>query len=231
MFPLRDNIQSLKKPYVTYIIIVMNTIIYLFQFIMPARIEEIFVFKYGLVPAVFSKAIVEHRLTIKNIYPFFTGMFLHGNWMHIISNMWILWIFGDNIEDRLGHFKFTLFYLLSGFSAMLCHFIFSPTSVSPAIGASGAIAGVMGAYFILFPYSRIVTFIPVLFIPLFVRIPAAIYLAIWFLIQLYNGAVESILGGRGGGIAWWAHIGGFISGILYLKLFYTRKYRRPVYYE
>ncbi|NSW90480.1 MAG: rhomboid family intramembrane serine protease [Firmicutes bacterium] len=231
MFPLRDNIPSFKRPFVTYTLIVTNTIIYLFQFLLPSRLEEMFVFKYGFVPIAFLKAIAEHRLTVQDFYPFLTSMFIHGNWTHLISNMWTLWLFGDNIEDRLGHFRFILFYLLSGFFAMFSHFIFYSNSFIPAIGASGAIAGVMGAYVILFPYSRIITFIPVLFVPLFVRIPALIYLAIWFLIQLYNGAVSSILGGRGSGVAWWAHIGGFISGILFLKLLYTRKYRRPVYYE
>lgn len=231
MFPLKDNILSLKKPYVTYIIIAANTIIYLFQFIIPRQIEELFIFRYGLVPAIFSKALLEHRLTIREVYPFLTSMFLHGNWLHIISNMWVLWIFGDNIEDRLGHFKYTLFYFLSGLSAMLCHYIFSPSSTIPAIGASGAVAGVMGAYFILFPHSRILTFIPVIFIPALIHIPAVVYLLLWFLMQLYNGALGSIIGGGRSGTAWWAHVGGFLSGILLLKLFYTRKYKRPVYYD
>jgi len=199
---------------------------------MPEKLNELFVYVYGFVPAIFSKAVIENTLTGQNFYPFFTSMFLHGNWLHLISNMWTLWLFGDNIEDRLGHFRFIIFYLLCGLSAMVCHFIFYPGSPVPAIGASGAIAGVMGAYFILFPYARIQTlFIPIFIIPVFLRIPAVIYLGIWFLTQLYNGAINSVLGGRGSGVAWWAHIGGFIGGIVLLKLMYKRKYRRPVYYE
>ena len=231
MIPLKDNIPSFKKPVATYVLIFINTIIYLFQFLLPSRLEEIFVYRYGFIPATFLKAIAEHGLQAGDLYPFFTSMFIHGNWTHLISNMWILWLFGDNIEDMLGHLRFILFYLLCGFFAMLSHFIFYSNSFIPAIGASGAIAGVMGAYFVLFPYSRIITFVPVLFMPLFVRIPALIYLAVWFLIQLYNGAVSSVLGGRGSGVAWWAHIGGFLSGILLLKLLYTRRYRRSIYYE
>lgn len=231
MIPIRDNIPSLRKPIATYTLIAINFMVYIFQFLLPARLEEIFVYKYGFVPIMIVKNITENGFRIGGFYPFFTSMFLHGSLTHLISNMWSLWLFGDNIEDRLGHFKFVLFYLLCGFLAMLSHFIFYPNSNIPAIGASGAIAGVMGAYFILFPYSRITTLVPVLFFPLFIKVPALIYLAIWFLLQLYNGAIGSLVGGRGSGIAWWAHIGGFLSGVLLLKLLYTRRYRRPVYYE
>ncbi len=179
----------------------------------------------------FLSDIAENGFHVSAIYPFFTSMFLHGSWTHLISNMWSLWLFGDNVEDRLGHFRFILFYLLCGFLAMVSHFMFHTSSYIPAIGASGAIAGVMGAYFILFPYSRITTLIPVLFLPMFIKVPALVYLAVWFLLQLYNGAISTFIGVRGSGIAWWAHIGGFLGGILLLKLLYTRRYRRPVYYE
>jgi len=231
MFPLRDNIPSTKKPIVTYIIIALNTIIYTIQFIMPLEAEEAFVFKFGFVPIVFLRAITENNLHIGVFYPLITSMFLHGSWMHLISNMWALWLFGDNVEDRLGHGRFILFYLLSGLISMFAHFIFNVHSFVPAIGASGAIAGVMGAYFILFPYSRIITLIPVLFMPLFWRVPASVYLGIWFLLQLFNGLLSSLIGIRGSGVAWWAHIGGFLGGILLLNLFYKKDYRLPVYYE
>ncbi len=231
MFPLRDNIPSTKKPIVTYIIIALNTIIYIIQFIMPLEAEEAFVFKFGFVPIVFLRAITENNLHIGVFYPLITSMFLHGSWMHLISNMWALWLFGDNVEDRLGHGRFILFYLLSGLISMFAHFIFNVHSFVPAIGASGAIAGVMGAYFILFPYSRIITLIPVLFMPLFWRVPASVYLGIWFLLQLFNGLLSSLIGIRGSGVAWWAHIGGFLGGILLLNLFYKKDYRLPVYYE
>ena len=231
MFPLRDNIPSTKKPIVTYIIIALNTIIYIIQFIMPLEAEEAFVFKFGFVPIVFLRAITENNLHIGVFLPLITSMFLHGSWMHLISNMWALWLFGDNVEDRLGHGRFILFYLLSGLISMFAHFIFNVHSFVPAIGASGAIAGVMGAYFILFPYSRIITLIPVLFMPLFWRVPASVYLGIWFLLQLFNGLLSSLIGIRGSGVAWWAHIGGFLGGILLLNLFYKKDYRLPVYYE
>src|SRR6266852_7294007 len=140
------------------------------------------------------------------LLPALTSMFLHGSWMHVIGNMWFLWIFGDNIEDYLGHFKYLAFYLASGMGAAFAQVILNPHSAVPTVGASGAIAGVLGAYFVLYPRSRIVTLVPLFFIPWFVEIPAIAFLLIWFLMQLLNGTMElSAHAGRAGGIAWWAH--------------------------
>jgi hypothetical protein len=145
----------------------------------------------------------------------FTFMFLHGGFMHLIGNMWSLYIFGDNVEDRLGSARYIVFYLLCGLASGMTHLLFNLHSNIPTIGASGAIAGVMGAYFILYPGSRILTLIPIIIIPWFVEIPAFFFLGIWFLLQFLNAAGSS---GQAGGIAWWAHIGGFIFGIVFLKL-------------
>jgi hypothetical protein len=152
----------------------------------------------------------------QQILSLFTFMFLHGGFLHLIGNMWSLYIFGDNVEDRLGPARYVVFYLLCGLASGLSHMLLNAHSNIPTIGASGAIAGVMGAYFILYPGSRILTLIPIIFIPWFVEIPAFFFLGIWFLLQFINAAGSS---GQAGGIAWWAHIGGFVFGILFLKLF------------
>ncbi|NLA74982.1 MAG: rhomboid family intramembrane serine protease, partial [Deltaproteobacteria bacterium] len=144
-----------------------------------------------------------------------TFMFLHGGFWHLLGNMWSLYIFGDNIEDRLGHVRYLVFYLLSGIASGVLHLVLHPHSTIPTIGASGAIAGVMGAYMISYPKSKILTLIPIFFIPYFIEVPAFIFLGIWFFLQFLNAAGSSA---HGGGIAWWAHIGGFIAGILFLKM-------------
>ena len=176
-----------------------------------------FIFLYGLVPARYSvPEIGAHFSFFQQIVPFVTFMFLHGGVLHLLGNMWTLYIFGDNIEDRLGPLRYLLFYFLCGLASGLCHLFFNWDSRIPTVGASGAIAGVMGAYFILFPKSRILTMIPIIIIPYFVELPAYIFLGIWFLIQFLSAAGAS---GQAGGIAWWAHIGGFVFGIVFLKMF------------
>lgn len=231
IFPIRDSIPSLKKPRVTRAIVIINIVIYIFQFLASNKTNTAIIFKYGFIANRFTDEIFGGQFSVGSFYPFITSMFLHGGFIHLVGNMWILWIFGDNVEDRLGHFKFFVFYILSGVAAMGCHFIFGPTSPIPAIGASGAIAGVMGAYFILFPHARIITFIPIFIIPLFIRIPAVIHLGVWFILQVYSGALNSMGGSAGNGVAWWAHIGGFIWGILLLKIFDTQKHKRYPYYK
>jgi membrane associated rhomboid family serine protease len=231
MFPLRDNIRSYRKPHITRAIVILNALIYIIQFIMPEKINRMIIYNYGFIPLRFARDIMSRQFSAQNFIPLATSAFLHGSWAHLIGNMWTLWIFGDNIEDRLGHFRFAVFYILSGAVAMGFHFLFNAGSSIPAIGASGAIAGVMGAYFVLFPHSRIITLVPIFIIPFFIRVPALIYLAIWFFMQVYSGTINSILGGAGSGVAWWAHIGGFVSGIVLLKLLYPERYRKPVYYD
>jgi len=227
LFPLKDTIPSYRKPYVTFIIIVINVIVFIYELTLSSGELMTFFYKFGIVTARYTSTefLELTGLSRFNFFPFISAMFLHGGWSHIISNMWALWLFGDNVEDRLGHFGFAVFYILSGIAASLLHFLFSWNSTVPMLGASGAIAGIMGAYFVLFPYSQIITFIPLFFIPFLVEIPAVIYLGIWFIMQFFNGTVSTIARGNFGGVAWWAHIGGFLFGMNMWKYFVFSKYR------
>ncbi|TCO66306.1 rhomboid family intramembrane serine protease [Caldanaerobacter subterraneus] len=227
MFPIRDNIPSRRPPVITLSLIIINSLIFFTLSSASYSTFAEFVYKYGLIPAKITKLIISGvPLSGSNLYPFITSMFLHGNTFHLISNMWILWLFGDNVEDRMGHIRFLIFYLLSGVIAGVFHLVFNPISPVPVVGASGAIAGIMGAYFVLFPSARIITLVPSFFlVPVFLPIPAVVYLFLWFLTQLYSGMVYSVIGGTTvGGIAWWAHIGGFISGVLLNRLFLRDRY-------
>lgn len=231
MFPLKDTIPSFRKPYVTLIIIAINVTVFIYELTLSHGELMAFFYKFGVVPARYTSSEFSQLtgLSSSNFFPFISAMFLHGGWSHIISNMWALWLFGDNVEDKLGHFGFAVFYLLSGIAASLLHFLFSWNSAVPMLGASGAIAGVMGAYFVLFPYSRIITFIPLFFIPFLVEIPAVIYLGIWFITQFFNGTVSTISRGNFGGVAWWAHIGGFLFGMNMWKYFvFDRRYKYKI---
>jgi membrane associated rhomboid family serine protease len=180
----------------------------------PAMLKD-FIFTWGLIPAEF---ISDPRGTWPNL---FSSMFLHGGWFHIINNMWVLFIFGDNVEAGMGKIRYLLFYLLSGVAAALMQIYTLPTSLIPMIGASGAVAGVLGAYLILFPRSRIASLVPILFIFTIVEIPAMLFLLFWFVSQLYSG-LFAIQGGGESGIAWWAHIGGFAFGVLMVFFFRRR---------
>jgi membrane associated rhomboid family serine protease len=224
MIPLKDTIPSREKPFMTWFIIIVNVLIFLFQVSIPPEAAQEFVYRYGFIPEKFSRALSDGLITgiIYSIWPIICSMFMHGSWMHLISNMWSLWLFGDNVEDRVGHFRFLIFYLLSGFSAAYTHWFFNAHSLVAVVGASGAIAGVMGAYFLMFPLSNIVTLIPIGFIPLFVNIPAVFYLGLWFLSQVSSGILELFGPVFGSGIAWWAHIGGFVFGALTVNFFKKR---------
>ena len=216
MIPLRDTIQSRNYPVVNVAIIAANVFVY---FIQPSQGQNLtkFIFTYGLVPARYSLPPVAAHFTLsEQVFSFFSFMFLHGGFWHLFGNMWSLYIFGDNVEDRLGPVRYLLFYLLCGFASGLTHLLTNYQSQVPTIGASGAIAGVMGAYFLLYPKSRILTFIPIFFLPYFIEVPAAIFLGVWFLFQFLSAAGAPA---HGGGIAWWAHIGGFVFGIIFLKMF------------
>ena len=216
MIPLRDTIQAKNYPIVNYAIIGFNVALFLVQKAQGPAMDR-FIIIYGLVPVRYSvPEIASHFTFWQQAIALVSFMFLHGGFFHLLGNMWSLYIFGDNVEDRLGHLKYLLFYLLCGWASGLSHLFLNWHSEIPTIGASGAIAGVMGAYLILYPRSRILTLIPLFFIPLFVEIPALVFLGIWFLLQFMNAAATS---SQPGGIAWWAHIGGFIFGILFLKLF------------
>jgi membrane associated rhomboid family serine protease len=212
MIPLRDVIPSRTTPYVTFTLIALNTLVFFYQLLIGEAVEE-FILYFALIPAAFSWVAV------------LTSMFLHGSLLHFGGNMLYLWIFGDNVEDRMGHGRFLAFYLLCGTGAALAQTIASPNSVVPMLGASGAIAGVMGAYFVLYPRSRIVTLLPLfIFFPI-VEVPAIFFLGFWFVMQLLSGVgslATATAGEPGGGIAFWAHAAGFVAGISGVWVF-----RRP----
>ena len=216
MFPIRDTIPSKNYPVVNNTIIGINVVLFLFEMSQGANLDR-FVYIYGLVPARYSiPRISSYFTTGHQLLSWLSFMFLHGGFWHLLGNMWFLYIFGDNVEDRLGPFRYLVFYLLCGITSGLSHLLFNLHSNMPTIGASGAIAGVMGAYLILHPNSKILTLIPIIFIPWFIEIPAFFFLGFWFILQFLSAAASH---GNIGGIAWWAHIGGFVFGIVLLKIF------------
>ncbi|MFP3911151.1 MAG: rhomboid family intramembrane serine protease [Desulfobacteraceae bacterium] len=216
MIPIRDTVESSNYPVMNHLLIAVNVLVYFVQLAQGDRLD-LFIFIYGLVPARYSDPFLSaHFTTGQQLFSFLSFMFVHGGFWHILLNMWSLYIFGDNVEDHLGPLRYLLFYLLCGLISGLFHLFFNWHSPLPTVGASGAIAGVMGAYFILHPGAKILTLIPIFFIPFFVELPAFIFLGLWFLFQVMSTAVSPA---GGGGVAWWAHIGGFVFGIICLKLF------------
>jgi membrane associated rhomboid family serine protease len=213
---------------VTVLLIIANSAAFLFEVQLGPLLGQ-FLDAFGFVPARFVEW--PNPLSPYRYLPIFTAMFLHGGWAHVLGNMLYLWIFGDNVEDRLGHGRFLVFYLLCGVAAFLVHTYFSPEAELPAIGASGAIAGVLGAYLVLFPRSRVTTLVPIFFLPWFVDIPAVAYLGFWFILQLFNGAMElSAEAGKAGGVAWWAHAGGFVTGLV-LSFAFRKRDRQTSYVD
>jgi membrane associated rhomboid family serine protease len=213
VLPLRDNIPASRFPVATVVVIALNTLIFLHELKAGPRLEDM-LFSYGVIPLRYTSGEVARFFTVpEQIFALFSSMFLHGGWIHLLGNMWTLWIFGDNVEDRLGRGRFIGLYLSSGLAAAALHILTNPASSVPTIGASGAIAGVMGAYFRFYPQARVETIIPPFFFgPTFV-FPAVLFLGWWFLLQFFNGALS--LGARGpgfSGVAWWAHVGGFLFG-------------------
>jgi membrane associated rhomboid family serine protease len=216
MIPLRDTVQSKTYPIIRNAIIGINVLVFLWQLGQGPYLKGIFDL-YAMVPVRYSDPGISGQFTlIEQLVPFFSYMFLHGGFLHLLGNMWFLYIFGDNVEDRLGPSRFVAFYILSGIAAVLIHLATNWHSRLPTIGASGAIAGIMGAYFLLFPRSRILTMVPIFFFPLLFELPAIFFLGYWVLIQLLYASVSH---GQAGGVAWWAHIGGFIFGLATIKLF------------
>jgi membrane associated rhomboid family serine protease len=213
MLPVRDTVPSRTYPVVNNLLIASSVLVYIAQNLHPDT-EQLF-YLYGLVPARFSHpGAAEYFGLSANIKTLFTYMFLHGGFLHAAANLWSLWIFGDNVEDKMGHLRYLVFYLACGISAGFIHMAFNWQSNVPTIGASGAIAGVMGAYLLLFPRAKVLTVIPVIIIPYFIELPAFVFLGVWFLFQFLNAAGTS---GAGAGVAWWAHVGGFLAGMLFLQ--------------
>jgi len=211
MIPLRDVIPSRSTPYITVTLIALNAALWLYELTIPNDVLPVFLQLYGVVPADFSTPTLV------------SSMFLHGSWSHFIGNMWYLWIFGDNVEDRVGHGRFIAFYLLCGVVAALGHVAMDPASTLPTIGASGAIAGVMGGYFVLYPQSRVLTLIPLVFYVEIIELPAVLLLGFWFVMQLFNAGVIAVTSNSSsGGIAFVAHVAGFVAGLAGVFLFRKR---------
>lgn len=221
MFPISDNIPGKKFPVVNWGIIVFNLLVFILELSLNEKELKTFFYHLGLVPARYfhPEWALKNGLSPDNYWPFLSNIFIHGGWAHFLANMWTLYIFGDNVEDRMGRKNYLLFYILCGFMAGFTHFYLFRDSTVPALGASGAISGIMAAYMFLYPHSRIVFVVPLLFIPFFFEIPAFFYIGFWFLSQFFSGTVSLISSANASGIAFWAHIGGFIAGILTFRLF------------
>jgi membrane associated rhomboid family serine protease len=242
MIPLKDDVPSHSLPFVTVALIGLNVLAFLYQLSLGldargpgAGAAEAFVFEFGVIPCRLTQACPGALVRVADDFPhpwvtIVTSMFLHGGMLHIGGNMLYLWIFGDNVEDTLGHGRFLLFYLVSGVAAALGQTLVSPTSSVPMIGASGAVSGVLGAYLLLFPHAAILTLVTFGFFIKFLHVPALIVLGFWIVLQLINGYItvsaQSMGRGESGGVAWFAHIGGFLAGMLLLFLLRPRQNRR-----
>jgi membrane associated rhomboid family serine protease len=233
LIPVRDTIPHRRAPVVTWALISINVIVFLYELTLaPQDLERLF-YVFGIVPARYTHPEWARQLglPVDDYWPFLTCMFLHGGWAHVIGNMWALWIFGDNVEDRMGPGRFLGFYLLTGVLAGLTHWFTNAQSTVPTVGASGAIAGVLGAYFVLFPRSQIVVLLPIFFFPFFFQLPAVTYLLFWFLSQVLSGTLAGLSASQVGGIAFWAHVGGFAAGVVLHRLFILPERQRPRRFE
>ena len=232
MIPIRDDQPRFSTPYVTYFIIALNAVVFLFELSVGTqghRALNGLIYQFGVVPQHFELAVQgSHKYDLPGqSLTILTSMFLHGGWLHIIFNMWFLWIFGDNIEDHLGHFSYLVFYLVSGFAAAVTHILLNMNSTAPTVGASGAIAGVMGAYVVLYPKARVLTLVPLIVFFTFWWLPAWVFLGYWFVLQFLSGTAMSIAetSSSAGGVAFWAHVGGFVAGVVLIKLLPERRGR------
>ena len=229
MIPLRDINPRSSTPFITIALIALNALVWFYQVSLGPAAGEQFIFSLGLVPARIDAVFTTHAVGLGDaLRPLVTSMFLHGGWMHVIGNMWFLWVFGDNVEDRLGHATYFLFYVACGLAAGLLHTVLNWGSTVPTVGASGAISGVLGAYLVLFPRSRIVTLVPLVFFWFTVQLPAIFFLGYWIVLQFLGGFAQDPR--ATGGTAWWAHIGGFALGFVLAKMLAPRP-RLPYVYR
>ncbi len=214
MFPLRIAVPTRFPPTVTWALIAANAVVFLIEVSLGPRELAAFLARFALIPALYFLPGASGELTLADYLPFATNMFLHGGWLHLILNMWTLWLFGPPIEDRLGHGGYLVFYLVCGIVASITHAVFNASSTVPALGASGAIAGVLGCHMRLFPLARLIILVPILFIPFFFEVPAFVFAGLWFLMQVLQATGEMLMPSAAGGVAWWAHIGGFVAGFV-----------------
>jgi membrane associated rhomboid family serine protease len=231
MIPLRDDNPRVSFPFITILMIAANVLVFLYQASLEPTAGQTLVFTYGMIPARFDAAVLQHVLPLgTGLLPLVTSMFLHGGWLHLIGNMWFLWIFGDNVEDAFGHFGYLFFYMVCGTAGGLAHVLANWDATTPAIGASGAIAGVMGAYIVLYPRAKVLTLVPLLVIFFTIRLPAIVVIGLWFAMQFLNGVGSLGVQGKSG-VAFWAHIGGFAVGALAAALFARRPSPPVVSYQ
>ncbi len=214
MIPLRDNVKTQQLPLANYLLIAVNIAVFAHELTLGDALSS-FVQEFGLIPWEMTRGIEQDGFSVhRHIVPWFSAMFVHGGWLHLISNLWFLHIFGDNVEDRLGKGRFLVLYLSGGLVAGLAQVIVGPSSDVPMVGASGAISAVVGAYLLFYPRARVLTLIPIFILFYFAQIPAFVFIGIWFFIQVLYGQAALNEATGGGGVAWWAHIGGFLSGLL-----------------
>jgi membrane associated rhomboid family serine protease len=215
MIPLKVDILRTRAAICNVFLILLNVLVFLYEVSLPPRVGEAFVYTFGMIPARTEMLFSSQGVSLSQAFlPMVTSMFLHGGWMHLLGNMLFLWVFGGAVEDTLGHFQYLIFYFISGIGAAVVHTIFNWGSQVPSVGASGAISGVMGAFIVLFPSARVATLIPALFLFFTIRIPAFLMLGYWFFLQIFSGLASLGVGGQQGGVAWWAHVGGFLLGAL-----------------
>jgi len=213
MIPLKVELLRTREAVCNGFLIIVNVVVFLYEVSLPPRAGQALIYTFGLIPSHTGMLFVPNGTTLSEAFlPMVTSMFLHGGWMHLLGNMLFLWVFGGAVEDALGHFQYLIFYFVCGIGSAIVHTIFNWGSTVPTVGASGAISGVMGAFIVLFPSARVVTLIPALFLFFTVRIPAFLMLGYWFFLQIFSGLASVGLGGQQGGVAWWAHVGGFLLG-------------------
>lgn len=234
MFPIRDTIPSRNTPVVTWVLIGTNIAVFFYQVSLPEDALRRLIYLFGIVPLRYThpEMAAEVGFPVGVYWPFLTSMFLHGGWLHLIGNVWTLWIFGDNVEDRMGPGRYFAFYLICGAAAGVAHTVTNIGSPVPAMGASGAVAGVLAAYLFLYPMARVICIVPIFIFPVVFELHAFVFILFWFFIQFFSGALALLGPGQMAGIAWWAHIGGFFTGAVLLSLFVKRapppvRYQRP----
>ena len=223
MIPLRDINPTRRVPVVNVTIIVVNVVAFLYEVSLGPQLDAFFA-AYAVIPQDVTAAVNGPPFHFLPLFSLFTSMFLHGGWLHLGGNLLYLWIFGDNVEDKLGHGRYLIFYLLCGLTASIVHIVVDPLSTMPTVGASGAISGVLAAYLLMFPKARVVTVIPIFVFLQVAELPALLVLGMWFVLQFFNGLVSLGYETAGmGGVAWWAHIGGFVAGFVFVLPF--RKFK------